>query len=553
MVGNITTRQGGRRMSSEGSGAVPSEPSLEQLIGMVRDILPAEFEPGPSVGTEMTLRDMAASDNVDVRVIAAGNPALDPRELARLAGDPVQEVRQAVAGNPATPPDRLTVLARDEGLLVQAAVAMNGATPADSLRELASSDDAGIRELIATNRAAPSDVLARLATDEDNEVRRVAVNNPRSPQGPTEDGAPVDMGWGGGGYGEGPWSGPDIAELLQAVVNASSQAELRHFANHSTDVIRVAVAKNEHTPADVMARLSRDPSVEVRVTVASNAGTVPEFLDELSRDRSVRVRVAVAGHSEAWPHALDRLSRSKSANVRGAVATNLAAPKSVLQRLANDPDMEVCQRAATTLETVESLDNAARDFNGSRVQGGAAIAHLGNVQFQATAHVIPAEMPAAKVAKIARAVRRNPQELVSRTEVVLTAIDAFLADRMGHNLGPPLDDVKPAAGSLEAVRAALLAFRGAIAVLKATETPEPEPVVVAGRSLWDSVRGLVSTFSEEAAKSAGQEFGKWGSRAFVFLVGYMVLDMLRKAGFDLSAQSMSVAQEWLRQNIGGPS
>jgi hypothetical protein len=161
--------------------------------------------------------------------------------------------------------------------------------------------------------------------------------------------------------------------------------------------------------------------------------------------------------------------------------------------------------------------------------------------------------PAAKPAKVARAVRHHPQDLITRTDAVLTAIDAFLADRTGHNLGPPLDDVDPAPGSLEAVRAALLQFRATVAAPSPRHKVKTQPVIAAGMSLWASVRGLMSTFTDEAAKSGGHEFGKWGARGFVLLVGYMVLDVLTKAGFDLSDRSLGTLQELLRQALSGAS
>ena len=94
-------------------------------------------------------------------------------------------------------------------------------------------------------------------------------------------------------------------------VTASKIRRLRLLAEHENPKIRESVASSPHTPADVVARLARDPDAGVRACLARNETVSCDVLRELSRD--------------------------ESETVRGFVAVNFFVPADVMAGLADDP------------------------------------------------------------------------------------------------------------------------------------------------------------------------------------------------------------------------
>lgn len=91
--------------------------------------------------------------------------------------------------------------------------------------------------------------------------------------------------------------------------------------------------------------LADDEAWQVRSCVARQPHTPTDVLDALSQDIEWDVCDGVARNPAATLDQLVRLSSSKSADIRGAVAEHPATPPEVLDRLADDPRLNVRVRA----------------------------------------------------------------------------------------------------------------------------------------------------------------------------------------------------------------
>jgi hypothetical protein len=85
------------------------------------------------------------------------------------------------------------------------------------------------------------------------------------------------------------------------VMTESKIRRLWLLSEHANPKIRESVASSYHAPADVAARLSRDPDPGVRACLARNEWTPCDVLRDLARDESETVRgwVAVNYHVPA--------------------------------------------------------------------------------------------------------------------------------------------------------------------------------------------------------------------------------------------------------------
>ena len=60
--------------------------------------------------------------------------------------------------------------------------------------------------------------------------------------------------------------------------------------------VRVSVAENPNTPADVLTELAKDSDCDVRRYAAGNPNTPADVLTELAKDSDWHVRISVAGN-----------------------------------------------------------------------------------------------------------------------------------------------------------------------------------------------------------------------------------------------------------------
>ncbi|HIO70466.1 MAG TPA: hypothetical protein EYG60_00880 [Campylobacterales bacterium] len=112
---------------------------------------------------------------------------------------------------------------------------------------------------------------------------------------------------------------------------------------------RWAVAKNPHTPTEILEELSKDKINLVRALVATNPNTPKSVLETLFNDEKI-VRDGLSGNPNTPQEILEELSKDMDKMVRMRVAENPSTPKHVLEKLLNDPDENVVKASQANLD-----------------------------------------------------------------------------------------------------------------------------------------------------------------------------------------------------------
>jgi hypothetical protein len=111
---------------------------------------------------------------------------------------------------------------------------------------------------------------------------------------------------------------------------------------------RWAVAKNPHTPVEVLRHLSNDPINLVRALVAANPSTPSDVLEKFFSDEKI-VRDGLSGNPNTPPKLLKILCDDNDKMVRMRLAENRSAPKEIIALLVNDTDPDVSKAASANL------------------------------------------------------------------------------------------------------------------------------------------------------------------------------------------------------------
>ncbi len=125
---------------------------------------------------------------------------------------------------------------------------------------------------------------------------------------------------------------------------------LRDLASNEADMgARWAVAKNPHTPEDVLVQLSSDDVNLVRALVATNPKTPPTILEKFFSDEKI-VRDGLSGNPSTPAKILKILANDADKMVRMRLAENSSASKDILKELLDDSDENVAKAAQANLE-----------------------------------------------------------------------------------------------------------------------------------------------------------------------------------------------------------
>lgn len=125
---------------------------------------------------------------------------------------------------------------------------------------------------------------------------------------------------------------------------------LRDLASNPADMgARWAVAKNPHTPVDVLTKLSTDEVNLVRALVATNPSTPAKILEGFFSDEKI-VRDGLSGNPATPIKLLKILADDADKMVRMRLAENTNAPLDILKTLTNDSDANVAKAAEVNLE-----------------------------------------------------------------------------------------------------------------------------------------------------------------------------------------------------------
>lgn len=111
---------------------------------------------------------------------------------------------------------------------------------------------------------------------------------------------------------------------------------------------RWAVAKNPHTPTEVLRHLANDPINLVRALVATNPATPGDVLEKFFSDEKI-VRDGLSGNPNTPAKLLKVLADDNDKMVRMRLAENRSAPKEVVSLLLKDTDPDVAKAAEMNL------------------------------------------------------------------------------------------------------------------------------------------------------------------------------------------------------------
>jgi pentose-5-phosphate-3-epimerase len=124
---------------------------------------------------------------------------------------------------------------------------------------------------------------------------------------------------------------------------------LRDIAYNPIDMgARWAVAKNPHTPIEVLRTLAKDKVNLVRALVATNPSTPADILESFFSDEKI-VRDGLSGNPNTPVKILQILADDNDKMVRMRLAENQNAPKEILNTLLSDSDENVALAAKTNL------------------------------------------------------------------------------------------------------------------------------------------------------------------------------------------------------------
>jgi len=120
------------------------------------------------------------------------------------------------------------------------------------------------------------------------------------------------------------------------------------IANSDDMGSRWAVAKNPHTPVEILEKLSKDKINLVRALVATNPKTPSKVLESLFSDEKI-VRDGLSGNPSTPIKILKVLSDDKDKMVRMRLAENRSATEDILNKLLKDSDENVAKASEVNL------------------------------------------------------------------------------------------------------------------------------------------------------------------------------------------------------------
>lgn len=116
---------------------------------------------------------------------------------------------------------------------------------------------------------------------------------------------------------------------------------------------RWAVAKNPHTPSEVLAFLANDEINLVRALVATNPSTPPKVLEKFFGDEKI-VKDGLSGNPSTPAKLLKIFVNDVDKMVRMRLAENPNAGKEILTALLEDSDPNVSKAAETKLNELKA-------------------------------------------------------------------------------------------------------------------------------------------------------------------------------------------------------
>lgn len=127
---------------------------------------------------------------------------------------------------------------------------------------------------------------------------------------------------------------------------------LRDLSEAEDMASRWAVAKNHHTPSDILEKLAKDKINLVRALVATNPNTPTSILKTFFSDEKI-VRDGLSGNPNTPEKLLKILAVDADRMVRMRIAENPGTPTNILKELLEDNDKDIVKAAENWLKERE--------------------------------------------------------------------------------------------------------------------------------------------------------------------------------------------------------
>lgn len=197
--------------------------------------------------------------------------------------------------------------------------------PPEEVEKFAQSDNPVLKMTAARLLPYGSDLLEILSHDDHEEVKRISCER-------LESGKSVLAG-----------STPDadIQTRARESRDATEEDTLRLMAKDKHAIVRGNVARNPHTPVDILHTLSKDgsPSVKRAVLSAAHAREDAELYETLSEDEDEGIRQDVAADGKTPQHVLLKLAKEDSYFILGALCTRKQLDKQLAEVLSRNPSI----------------------------------------------------------------------------------------------------------------------------------------------------------------------------------------------------------------------
>ena len=205
----------------------------------------------------------------------AENPNTDARTLARLAEGQNNGALVAVAQHPNTPIEVLRKFAASDKIFLHRAMASSHNTPAEILRLLVNIKDPYTWNKLAENPNTSPDVLAKLHYEQPEDITYQYVDARLAENENTPEKVLVDIARN--------CPRGNTAAVLAECANSAEALRIIYERFNDYSTIMECVAKNPHTPKDIIEKLATSDHYFVRCWVADRTDS-PELLTKLAED-----------------------------------------------------------------------------------------------------------------------------------------------------------------------------------------------------------------------------------------------------------------------------
>ena len=206
----------------------------------------------------------------------AENPNTDARTLARLAEGQNNGALVAVAQHPNTPIEVLRNFVASDKIFLHRAMANSYNTPAEILEELINIRDPYVWEKLAENPNTPSDVLAKLHYEQPEDITYQYIDDRLAGNENTPEAVLIDI------AANCPRN--NIATTIAECANSEEALRIIYERFNDYPSIMECVAKNPHTPEDIIEKLATSDYYFVRCNIANRTDISPELLARLAED-----------------------------------------------------------------------------------------------------------------------------------------------------------------------------------------------------------------------------------------------------------------------------